>query len=1081
AGTGPARHEPALLVRDWRPVPAPPAAPAGHRQVCVVLLGRETTLPVTAALPGAEETDWIVVRERSTLPSLVSGEYELDLDDGGAGRALGERLRAAHPRLDAVVDLVDLAGPPTPGREFGRLGLLQALVPAIGGRPLRLLHLAHSAAGSPWPAAARMAALVRSLGAEYADVSAGTVECDTPVTDGEALVRLVRSELALGTADGAGEPEIRLTGGRRLAPRLVRLPYDGEQTLRVDPSRTYLITGGTGGLGLASARRLAERGARRLALLGLRPLPPRSAWSRDTSDERVAALLELEDLGVRVALHSGELTDSAALRSFLGRVRGDLGPIAGVLHCAGSVERGTPAFVRKELGSMSDTWRPKGEGLFTLLDELREDEPDWIVHFSSLSATLPELAVGLADYAAANAVLDAVAQRATGRTRHVSVGWGSWTGAGMGAVRSPRYAESGFTPHTVEQGLDLLEAALASGRSHVVAAAVDPAVWPVGDPVGRPVAVPGPVPEHDQEESRMSEDDPTDASDTGGTALATVAAAVAELLARALLIPVERIGHRTNFGQLGVDSILVAGIVADLEERVGEPLSPSLVLEYPTVALLAEHLTTEHPAGTARWAGGAAVTGGRRADARTTGTGPAATGAGGPEAGRGLVAVIGAAGRYPGAPDLDRYWELLREGRGGITEVPASRWDHRRLWSPRPAPGRSISKWGGFLDGIEEFDPEYFGIGTADAAHVDPLIRMSLETVEQTLRDAGYRREDVAGGRIGFFMGSGTSTYGSRVPVPHRNTVTGLNQNFIAAHAAHVYDLRGPHLTVDSACSSALSALYLAMGALAAGDCDAALVGAADLLLDEAPFLKLSASGALSPDGACHVFDAAANGIVLGEGVGAVLLKPLARALADGDRIHAVIETCKLNNDGRTMGLTTPSPQAQERLVADSLAAAGVTADTVTYVEAHGTGTMIGDPMELQALTRAFRRTTDAVGHCAVGSVKSNIGHLLMAAGMAGLHKVILSLVHRTVPPTLHCDRPNPRFSFATSPFRPALAAEPWAPACGVRRAGLSAFGFGGTNAHALVRELLPEEREAYRPTRTPLPPAEYRRARHWL
>ncbi|MFI1720552.1 SDR family NAD(P)-dependent oxidoreductase [Streptomyces sp. NPDC020489] len=1057
------RYEPALLSRSWEAVQPVPAAPTGSRPVCVLLLGRGTTLPVTAALPGADSVEWIVVRERSALPRLGRDEHELDPDDGVAGRSLGERLRSAHPRLDVVADLTDLTAPAVPSAltgQLGRVGLLQALVASAEGRPLRLLHLTSATGGSPW-GAARMATLVRSLGAEYSHVSATTLTCDTPADHGEALLALVTTELALA----AGESEIRLSGGRRLVPRLIRVQRAEPAPVRVEPLRSYLITGGTGGLGMAAARRLAERGARRLALLGLRPLPPRPAWTADSSDPRVAGLLELERMGVQLLVHSGELTDAVGLRAFLGRVREELGPLGGVLHCAGSVDRVTPAFVHKDLDSVRATWRPKGEGTLTLLTELREDAPEWIVLYSSLSAALPELAVGIADYAAGNAVLDAVAEQHSGSPRILSVAWGSWAGAGMGEVRSPRYAEHGFAPHSVEQGLDLLEAALASGRSHCVAAAVDPAVWPESDPA------PGP------EEAFMPE------PDTDGAAQPAVAEALARLLARALLMPVERIGPDTHFTRLGVDSILVAAIVAQLEELVGESLSPSLVLEYPTCAELAAHLCDEHPTGTARWmreesgAGQTRVTVNPRKDAAEV---PAAA-APARETRSDLVAVIGAAGRYPGAPDLESFWQLLRDGRSGITEVPASRWDHRRLWSPQHTPGRTVSKWGGFLDGIEEFDPEFFEIDPADASHVDPLVRLSLETVEQTLRDAGYSRADVAGRRISFFMGSGTSTYGSRVAVPHRNTVTGLNQNFIAAHAAHVYDLRGPHVTVDSACSSSLTALQLALRALAAGDCEAALVGGGDLLLDETPFLKLSASGALSPDGACHVFDAAANGIVLGEGVGAVLLKPLDRALADGDRVHAVIEACLLNNDGRTMGLTTPNPQAQEELVAETLAAAGVGAQTVTYVEAHGTGTMIGDPMELQALTRAFRRTTDAVGHCAVGSVKSNMGHLLMAAGMAGLHKVMLSLVHGTIPPTLHCERPNPRFAFDTSPFRPALTAEPWTPDCGVRRAGLSAFGFGGTNAHVLLRELLPEERERYHPRRTPLPPAPYRRTRHWL
>jgi acyl transferase domain-containing protein len=220
---------------------------------------------------------------------------------------------------------------------------------------------------------------------------------------------------------------------------------------------------------------------------------------------------------------------------------------------------------------------------------------------------------------------------------------------------------------------------------------------------------------------------------------------------------------------------------------------------------------------------------------------------------------------------------------------------------------------------------------------------------------------------------------------------------------------------------------------------------------------------------------------VLGEGVGAVLLKPLRAALADGDRIHAVIEGSAVNNDGRTMGLTTPNLDAQQRLVAEALDMAGAGADTVSYVEAHGTGTMIGDPIELKALTTVFNGFTRERGYCAVGSVKSNVGHLLLASGMAGLHKVVLSLMHRQLPPTLHCDTPNPRFDFADSPFFPNTTLRDWEPRHGVRRAGLSAFGFGGTNAHVVLRELTAAERATWTPARSALPPATLRRRRFWL
>ena len=558
---------------------------------------------------------------------------------------------------------------------------------------------------------------------------------------------------------------------------------------------------------------------------------------------------------------------------------------------------------------------------------------------------------------------------------------------------------------------------------------------------------------------------------------------IAAVLAAELMVERDAIDVAAPFAELGVDSILVAGMVGKLEPLAGNAIEPSAILEHPSVEALADHLISLRPQVAERAAG-----------AGSAASEPAACNTIDP-AGKRLVAhgaaavpsrplplaVIGMAGRFPGAPSSAAFWELLSEGRGAIGDIPASRWSTDALYAPEPAPGRSVSRWGGFLDDIELFDAAHFGIPDADAAHVDPVIRLFLECAEQVFRDAGYERSELRGRQIGVFAGAATSSYGERIGEPTRGTVTGLNQNFIAAQAAHVYDLRGPNMVVDTACSSSLTALALAQQALTLGECELALVGGADVLLDERPYLKLSAAGALSPDGACRAFDVDANGIVLGEGAGALLVKPLARAFADGDRIDAVVETVATNNDGRTMGLTTPNPEAQEQLIRAALRRADVDAGTVSYVEAHGTGTMIGDPIELRALTRAFRASTSDSGFCAVGSVKSNIGHLLMAAGQASLQKVVLSLMHGQLPPTLHCAQPNPRFTFSESPFYPTTAPRPWTPRHGIRRAGISAFGFGGCNAHAIVRDLTETERAGHRAARVRLPPAAFQRRRHWV
>ncbi|WND33025.1 SDR family NAD(P)-dependent oxidoreductase [Streptomyces sp. BB1-1-1] len=1135
--TGPAPADetqdvvPELLIRDWVDAPLPAPADTGRRPLGVLLVAARDTLgfaETTAHAAGAEKSGWIVVRERSLLPHLGADEYDLDLADHAAGHALAEQLYERYGPLDAVVDLTDLSGAGAETapleREAARIGLLQELVrrATAAGHELSVLHVTRGRQAlrhaRPQARGGAMAGLVRAVGAEYRAVRSASVDLDPAVTGPEAVLGTVRAELSVVTQTPT---EVCLRGTDRYVPGPLRVLPAGPGLPALDPDRTYLVTGGTAGLGLAAAERLAERGARKLALLGRRPLPPRAEWERTAAsadvagaevDARTAELARtvagLEARGVRVLIHTGPLTDRGALTAFLHRVRGELGPVAGVLHCAGSVDRRHPAFVRRSPEAVAATWEPKTAGLRVLDELVRADRPDFFVLFSSVSAVLPHLGVGLGDYAAANAHLAAyAAERNTaegpGGTRYLSVAWGSWTGLGMGEVKADAYRAAGFGALTREAGLELLERVIAGGVDGAVAAAVRPGDFP---PAARPgpgpllpaagPIVPAPVPatpcggpaqgphstnteaEHDEKKKEHQ------VTTSDGAVSAAVRAAVEEflldLMAQELMLPKEAVALDASFADLGVDSILIAGMVGRLEELTDAPLDPSVVLENPTAARLAAFLTSAYPQGVQRWATRRGA-GDERPSLAGTAALPRTQGATAQGPGPRPLAVIGMASRFPGAPDTDAFWRLLAEGRSAIREVPASRWSTAELYAPEKRPGHSLSRWGGFLDGIEDFDPEPFGIAPEDAAHVDPLIRLVLECAEQAVRNAGYQRPELAGTRTGVFAAAQTGAYAPRIRVPHRNTVTGLNQNFVAAQLAQVYDLRGPHLVIDTACSSSLAALALAEQSLRLGECDMALVAAADLLLDEMPYLKLSASGALSPDAECRVFDARANGLVLGEGAGALLLKPLDAALADGDRVYAVVESVAVNNDGRTMGLTTPNPDAQEDVVRRAQRAAGVDPTAIGLIEAHGTGTMIGDPMELRALTRAFGDADDRTGYCAVGSVKSNIGHALMAAGMAGLQKAVLALRHRMIPPTLHCETPNPRFSFDRSPFYPNTELREFVPIGGVRRAGVSAFGFGGVNCHAVLREPTAEELAARPDERPSLPPAVFKRARHWV
>ncbi|MHC6630359.1 SDR family NAD(P)-dependent oxidoreductase [Streptomyces globosus] len=419
------------------------------------------------------------------------------------------------------------------------------------------------------------------------------------------------------------------------------------------------------------------------------------------------------------------------------------------------------------------------------------------------------------------------------------------------------------------------------------------------------------------------------------------------------------------------------------------------------------------------------------------------------------IAVVGISGRYPGARTLDAFWENLKAGRDGITEVPADRWDHRAIHSDaKGVPGRSYGRWGGFVDGIDEFDAAFFHISPNEAAVLDPQERLFLQEAWHAFEEAGHAPSAWRGRSVGVFAGVMYNQYQLHGAGGEPGLVPSSFSASIANRVSYFLDLKGPSIALDTMCSSSLTALHLAVEAIRRGACEAALAGGVNLHVHPNKYLLLSQSSFLSTDGRCRAFGEGGDGYVPGEGVGVVLLRPLRDALRDGDHVHAVIRGTALNHGGRTGGFSVPDPASQAALVRDSLTAAGVDPADLGYLEAHGTGTSLGDPIEITALERAFDALGAGRGPWPIGSVKSNIGHLESAAGIAALTKVVLQMRHRTLAPSLHAERLNPAVDWEGSRFRVQRTPAPWnAPAGAPLTAAVSSFGAGGANAHVVLAE----------------------------
>ena len=429
------------------------------------------------------------------------------------------------------------------------------------------------------------------------------------------------------------------------------------------------------------------------------------------------------------------------------------------------------------------------------------------------------------------------------------------------------------------------------------------------------------------------------------------------------------------------------------------------------------------------------------------------------------IAVVGMGCRLPGAPNLEAFWRMLRDGRDARCELTD---EHlRSVGVPAEAlADPDFVKAAMLLDDIDQFDAGFFGFSPRDASLFDPQHRVWLEVCWEAFEHAGHVPESFDG-RVGVFAGCGMDTYLLHNILSNPDLVrqigmflirhTGNDKDFLATRTSYQFDLRGPSINVVTACSTSLVAIHMAAASLLAGECDMALAGGVTVLVPQDRGYMFKDGEVLSPDGVCRTFDADSKGTIFGSGAGVVVLRRLQDALDDGDHIYAVVSGSAVNNDGaRKVSYLAPSVDGYAEVVAEALALADVSAEHVQYVEAHGTGTSVGDPIEIEALTQAFRASTNKSDYCGIGSVKTNIGHLDTAAGVAGFLKVVLAMQHGEIPASLNYRRSNPLINFPKTPFHVVAKKTPWPrPAGGARTAGVSALGVGGTNAHLIVRESL--------------------------
>ncbi|WP_229878809.1 type I polyketide synthase, partial [Streptomyces humidus] len=860
---------------------------------------------------------------------------------------------------------------------------------------------------------------------------------------------------ALSGADDEDQLAVRPDGLH--ARRMRRAPLDGAPAPRPwTPRGTVLITGGTGGTGAHVARRLAELGAEHLVLTSRRgPDAPGAGELR----------AELEAHGARVTITACDIGDRDTVAALLDAVPAGL-PLTAVLHLAGAPQTESP-LSGLTVEQFAEMGRAKIAGARHLDDLLGDRELDAFVLFSSGATAWGSN--GLTSYAGANAYLDALAhhRRARGLTA-TSIAWGAWDGGGMvDASMAGEFAKLGLSLMEPHLGVTALVQAVEHDETHVVVAGIDWTRFAPTFTLSRPRPLLRGLPEVTELLDGKTEDRPgTDASALRAELLALPPDAQEHLLvslvrteAGAVLghTDAEGVQEDRAFKEIGFDSVTAVELRNRLNAATQLRLPATLVFDYPNPRALADHLRAE-------------LVGDGDGDGASTAL-PAVAPALSPAADD-PIAIVSMGCRLPGGvTSPEDLWTLLAEGRDALVDFPADRgWDLDSLLSDDPdAPGTTYVRKGGFLHGVADFDAGFFGINPREALAMDPQQRLLLETSWEVFERAGIDPTSLRGKDVGVFTGMGAQDYTPRLGGGADGTegyaLTGSAGSVASGRVSYVLGLEGPALTIDTACSSSLVAMHSAMQALRNGECSLALAGGVAVMSSPGVFVEFSRQRGLAPDGRCKAFAEGADGTGWAEGVGLLLLERLSDARRNGHEVLALVRGSAVNQDGASNGLTAPNGPSQQRVIRQALANAGLSAADVDAVEAHGTGTSLGDPIEAQALIATYGQERPGDDRpLLLGALKSNLGHTGATAGVAGVIKMVQAMRHGVLPKTLHVDEASSAVDWSAGAVELLTESREWPAAPDrPRRAGVSAFGISGTNAHVIlegVEAAAPVERE---------------------